>query len=97
MVNPKLVCYDKSQWKTLQQLNNWNKEWKELFSNCYYLSAVYLKVECTWMDSQFAQQFLEGVAKVPNIQAVTAEFSSKNKEVEKILSAFDKGQIFSKF
>lgn len=27
MTTPQLVCYDKSQWKTLQQLANWNREW----------------------------------------------------------------------
>ena len=58
MVNPKLVCYDKSQWKTLQQLSNWNREWKQLFSSCYYLTSLQLKIECSWMDSQFVQQLL---------------------------------------
>lgn len=27
MTTPALVCYDKNQWKTLQQLSNWNREW----------------------------------------------------------------------
>jgi len=25
MMMPKLVCYDKNTWKTLQQLANWNR------------------------------------------------------------------------
>ena len=84
---PKLVCYDKNQWKTLQQLNNWNREWCELFSNCYFLTCLNLNLECSWMDAQFAQLFLGGISRVPNIQAVQVNFGSKCKEVEGILSA----------
>jgi hypothetical protein len=40
MVFPKLVCYDKNTWKTLQQLNNWNREWAELLSEFYELEHL---------------------------------------------------------
>jgi hypothetical protein len=50
MTTPQLVCYDKNQWKTLQQLNNWNREWSELFTAGYALTKVTLKVQCSWMD-----------------------------------------------
>jgi len=58
MTTPQLVCYDKNQWKTLQQLNNWNREWNELFSSCFALKNVNLKIECSWMDDQFAKLLL---------------------------------------
>jgi len=58
MMSPKLVCYDKNQWKTLQQLNNWNREWSELFTNCYFLTTVEFNIHCSWMDKQFASAFL---------------------------------------
>ena len=70
MMTPKLVCYDKNKWKTLQQLSNWNREWSELFSNCYYLASVVLNFECSWMDKQFTEHFLGGVSKIPNIKYV---------------------------
>ena len=58
MTTPKLICYDKNQWKTLQQLANWNREWNELFSVCFSLVNVELKVSCSWMDDQFARKLL---------------------------------------
>ena len=97
MMEPKLVCYDKSQWKTLQQLNNWNREWNQLFTNCFFLNAVSLDIRCSWMDKPFAQQLLGGVSKVPNIKYVRANFSSKNKDVEDILQAVSKAKIFERF
>lgn len=58
MTTPQLVCYDKSQWKTLQQLANWNREWSELFASLYYLQNVSLRVRCSWMDDKFARSLL---------------------------------------
>ena len=49
------------------------------------------------MDAQFAQQFLEGVVNIPHIQIVGVDFASKNKEVETVLSAFSKAQIFGSY
>lgn len=97
MVYPKLVCYDKNQWKTLQQLSNWNREWSELLQGLWGVTEVQLNISCTWMDGDFAKTALEGVAKLPNIQKVLANFSSKNGEVGQILSAFEEAQIFTTF
>ena len=81
MTTPQLVCYDKSQWKTLQQLANWNREWNELFSNCYSLQQASINIKCSWMDDQFARKFLEGLVRLPNIGAVSVTFSSKSAAV----------------
>jgi hypothetical protein len=97
MVSPKLVCYDKNQWKTLQQLNNWNREWSELFTNCYALTSLSLNIECSWMDTQFAEIFLGGVARVPNLQSLRISLASKKKEVGQILEAVEKAKIFPLF
>lgn len=97
MVQPKLVCYDKNQWKTLQQVNNWNREWNELFSTCFALRGVELHINVTWMNDDFARLVLEGVAKLPNIQEVSATFVSKNGKVEELLEAFQKANIFPQY
>jgi hypothetical protein len=97
MTTPQLVCYDKNQWKTLQQLSNWNREWNELFNTCYSLAHVELKVHCSWMDDQFARKFLEGLVRLPNISSVAVELSSKSEAVEQILVAFDKSKLFSQY
>ena len=85
MATPQLVCYDKSQWKTLQQLANWNREWNELFSNCYSLQQANINIKCSWMDDQFAKKFLEGLVRLPNISAVSVRLSSKSANVEEVL------------
>ncbi len=97
MTTPQLVCYDKNQWKTLQQLQNWNREWSELFTNCYFCTSVALNIECSWMDKQFAQIFLGGVSKIPNIQSVHVSLASKSKEVLEVLNAISQAKIFSEY
>jgi hypothetical protein len=82
MTTPQLVCYDKSQWKTLQQLANWNREWSELFASLYYLQNVNLRVRCSWMDDKFARSLLEEVSRLPNINKVNAELSAKASVVQ---------------
>jgi len=67
MMFPKLVCYDKNSWKTLQQLANWTREWSELFTNCFYLRKLTVNFHCTFADDQFIRSFLEGIARIPNI------------------------------
>lgn len=97
MTTPQLVCYDKNQWKTLQQLSNWNREWNELFNPCYSTAEVELKVHCSWMDDQFAKKLLEGVLRMPNINSVGVELSSKSQAVEEVLSAFAKAGLFNQY
>jgi hypothetical protein len=97
MTTPHLVCYDKNQWKTLQQLNNWNREWRELFTYAYALEKLSIRLHCSWMDDQFARQFLEGVAKVPNISLVHIKLASKNKAVENMLAAFSQAKVIPQF
>lgn len=97
MTTPQLVCYDKAQWKTLQQLANWNREWNELFSACYSLSTVRLNIRCSWMDDQFARKLLEGLVKLPNISTVSVQLASKSKAVEEVLQAFQKAAIFQQY
>jgi hypothetical protein len=97
MTAPQLVCYDKTQWKTLQQLSNWNREWNELFSPCYSLAHVQIKVKCSWMDDQFARKLLEGLVRLPNISAVSVELASKSKAVEEVLSAFQQAGLFQQY
>lgn len=94
---PKLVCYDKNTWKTLQQLSNWNRNWGELFTNCLNLQNLTVKLACSFVDDQFVKCFLEGVAKVPNIKNVNIQVCSKNDNVEKMLEAFKKANIFNSF
>lgn len=64
---PKLVCYDKNTWKTLQQLSNWNREWAKIFVPCYSIRKVNANIVCSWADCEYVKAFLEGVAKLPNI------------------------------
>ena len=97
MTTPALVCYDKNQWKTLQQLSNWNREWCGLFSGCFSIRAVRLNIKCSWMDDQFARYALEGVSKLPNIHTVYANMSSKNQKVKEMLEAFSKVNIFPNY
>jgi len=97
MTTPQLVCYDKNQWKTLQQLNNWNREWSELFTACYALSKVTLKMQCSWMDDQFSKLLLEGLARIPNIKTVSVSLSSKASGIRNILSAFEQAKLFTEF
>lgn len=97
MTTPQLVCYDKNQWKTLQQLSNWNKEWSNLFAPCYALASLEIHFQCSWMDDQLAKQFLEGLLRLPNIQFVELDFSSKNPAVGEVLSAFSKAKILGGF
>ena len=97
MMMPKLVCYDKNQWKTLQQLHNWNKEWRDLFSNAFYLTDLTISVECSWMDRLFVEELLGGVAKIPNIKCLKVNLSSKSGEVQEVLEAVEKSCIFSSF
>jgi hypothetical protein len=68
MTKPNLVCYDKNQWKTLQQLNNWNREWRELFQGSNDVTKIIIELHCSWMDEDYAQLLLEGVAQLPNIR-----------------------------
>ena len=49
------------------------------------------------MDKPFVEECLGGVAKIPNIQSVKVNFSSKSKEVEEILKAVSKASIFMHF
>lgn len=48
MVTPYLVCYDKNQWKSLQQLNNWNKEWCQLLEGMFSVRDVNLDLVVSW-------------------------------------------------
>lgn len=50
MMMPKLVCYDKNTWKTLQQLANWNREWALVFRNCWALEVFKADIVCSWAD-----------------------------------------------
>ncbi len=97
MTTPQLVCYDKNQWKTLQQLQNWNREWNELFVNCYFCTSLTVKLNCSWMDEQFAQQLLSGAARMPNIQSVAVSLGSKRLEVGDVLAAVGKAKFFPSF
>lgn len=97
MTTPQLVCYDKNQWKTLQQLNNWNKEWTELFAGCYAITQIKLNITCSWMDDQFTRLFLEGILKLPNIHILAAQFASKNDKVANMLQAFEKANLFPQY
>jgi hypothetical protein len=93
MTTPHLVCYDKNQWKSLQQLSNWNREWRELFSQAYALEKLSVRLHCSWMDDQFVRQFLEGLAKLPNIKTVHITLASKNKAVPNMLAAFSQAAV----
>lgn len=50
MMMPKLVCYDKNTWKTLQQLANWNREWSLIFRQCYSLQEIEADITCSYAD-----------------------------------------------
>lgn len=50
MMFPKLVCYDKNTWKTLQQLSNWNREWSKIFIPCYSIKKIKADIVCSWAD-----------------------------------------------
>lgn len=67
MMMPKLVCYDKNTWKTLQQLANWNREWSLIFRPCYSLKEINARISCSWADEQFVKAFLEGISALPNV------------------------------
>jgi hypothetical protein len=81
MVMPKLVCYDKNTWKTLQQLANWNREWTLLFGPCYNLQSVQISLTISWMDDQFIKSFLEGLTRLPNIKSVVLSVKCKDEAV----------------
>lgn len=49
------------------------------------------------MDKQFAQIFLGGVSKIPNIQSVHVSLASKSKEVLEVLNAISQAKIFSEY
>lgn len=97
MVMPKLVCYDKDTWKTLQQLANWNQEWNLLFAPCFRLHSLSARLTISWMDDQFIKSFLEGLTRLPNLQKVSLSVRSKDEEVKKMLEAFQKAGIFTEF
>lgn len=81
MMMPKLVCYDKNTWKTLQQLANWNKEWAAIFRPCYSLQEVEANIVCSWADEGFIKAFLEGIAALPNIKSVKICVKTKHQGV----------------
>lgn len=58
MMMPKLVCYDKNTWKTLQQLANWNREWSLFLRPCLALTTLEANISCTWADDHFVKAFL---------------------------------------
>lgn len=97
MMMPKLVCYDKNTWKTLQQLANWNREWTSIFRSCYSIQDVEARITCSWADEAFIKAFLEGLAALPNIHRVRIQVSAKSPEVGKMLEAFEKAGIFPQF
>ena len=47
------------------------------------------------MDDQFAKNLLEGVLRLPNINSVAVELSSKSQAVEEVLAAFAKAGLFN--
>ena len=97
MMFPKLVCYDKNTWKTMQQLTNWNNEWANIFLPSYSIENICMNITCSWADEQFVKATLEGVCKLPNIKKVNIRVKSKNKKIEEMLGAFEKAQIFTEF
>lgn len=68
MVMPKLVCYDKNTWKTLQQLENWNREWALAFRSCLGLRSFEANIVVSWADEHWVKALLEGLAALPNLQ-----------------------------
>lgn len=81
MTMPKLVCYDKNTWKTLQQLANWNREWAGFLRPCLGLRELEVDVVCSWADEQWVKAFLESVAALPNVHKVAISVKSKNEKV----------------
>jgi len=67
MMMPKLVCYDKNTWKTLQQLANWNREWSNAFKPCFGLKSLRANIVCSWADEEFVKSFLGGLQSLPNL------------------------------
>lgn len=49
------------------------------------------------MDDQFAKKLLEGVLRMPNINSVAVELSSKTQAVEEVLAAFAKAGLFNQY
>ena len=49
------------------------------------------------MDDQFAKKLLEGILRLPNINSVSVELSSKSAGVEEIISAFAKAGLFNHY
>lgn len=97
MMFPKLVCYDKNTWKTLQQLSNWNREWAKIFIPCYSIKKIRAQIVCSWADPEFVKAFLEGITKLPNVISVEISIKSKNSGVANMLEAFEKAHIFPDF
>ena len=97
MVTPKLVCYDKNTWKTMQQLTNWNTEWSKIFLPCLSIQNVAINLTCSWADEPFVKAILEGLTRLPNVKCVCIKVKSKNKKVAELLSAFEKANIFPSF
>ena len=58
MMFPKLVCYDKNTWKTLQQLSNWNNEWSRICLPCHTIEKVTINLVCSWADEQYVKAVL---------------------------------------
>ena len=97
MMFPKLVCYDKNTWKTVQQLTNWNTEWSKIFSPAYSIRNVALNITCSWADDEFIKAVLEGLKRLPNIKSVEICVKSKNGAIAGLLGAVEKAQIFPSF
>lgn len=97
MMMPKLVCYDKNTWKTLQQLANWNREWALVFRNCWALEVFKADIVCSWADQEWLKAFLESLTALPNLKDVWISIKSKNQKVGEMLQAFKKAKIFPKF
>lgn len=61
MMMPKLVCYDKNTWKTLQQLANWNREWSQAFRPCLGLRRFKANIVCSWADEEWIRSIISGL------------------------------------
>lgn len=85
MLNPKLVSWDKMSWKTLQQLANWNKEWKEMLEVLYGVRKLRLEVRCSWFNEGFLESILGALEGLGALSETVLVVECKDLRVEKVL------------
>ena len=97
MVYPKLVSWDKLSWKTIQQINNWNKVWRELFTPLRDVRDAKLWLRCSWLSEDFLKSVLESLVSMPFLEKCELYIEAKDTKLADLLASYKKAGLLKHF